>query len=1445
MMGQYVVVPHSEVPSGTAPVPANITATVALKPSGDLQGLVNALNDPNNPAFRHFLTINAVASGFGSTSYATAVDYFESYGLSVQPSAGLLTLSVSGSPAQMGAAFHTSFTAFAETYHSQGLWNPLYGDASAVANSTEYGAGFYANTAPLSLPSSLAGVVDGVSGLAGMTAQPQLVAPQFYGPGVNVTALAEAYNATHPGLLQATPYTSSITSDPTLTSIQGLAGANFTWYAGAPHSFDCSFFGIGCSSTQTLYPSTMHALSGAGNLWTGATTLDSQPDLGQGITIALIEVGCLDMGTVNQFSSQVWNNPSQPGTSLAARLTQIALNTPDGLYPNSNLADCVQNGQSIGWTTETALDAEFVSTMAPLAHIDIIGVPAPGYFSAFDVAYTLIAQDLSLSSTGGTCPAGALLPATSTGSASPGLYVVSGSTTGACSITITSNSYGAGEMYTAFSGSPMYITVEDTLLEELNAVGVTNFFASGDHSGASYAGANQAGAPAVSPGSTSVGGGQTTAESNGSAFPVTGTAVCSSSFYLWDFGGSLGSQCVPNYIAQPPSASICNVVCAAPQPVASATGLAGFTYWAYGGYVGGTNRGEVGGGFGQSILETQPWWQNGLDTYSTGAAMDPVVSFEAAFNETLYVCTVSSGCLWLSGYGGTSFATPTVAGEWALIEEQANVAYGTPAMGDINPLLYAAHNAQEAGVSSFAADPFVDMTDQGYSWMTAPVNEFNWHYTNLSFEQPYDVILPWWFNTLYNPAGPQWNYLQGLGLIQISVLDQELIGPTGLAGHSLTNPAFQVQLVTPGGLVPLPGETLTAGTSYTLEVVDTNGQPGVYNVAAYSGQSSQGAYGGGTVSSLQSNASGQFTYTPASGTPPGRADATTYGYFLVTSLVGTDWSFAQFAVAQPAAQGNLSLCVVDPSGICDTGVAEVTTLTTAITGDYNVFPRALVTLNGAPVGDAVVKETAVNVTSYQVLDPTLPLSSFAPGASLGQFITGSSGDSPFWTDTFTAELGGYLPTQVVKLTATYGGLVSNTVTVFVEPQTGSFNTSQLSLNSAGTAVVGTLFFNNMKDVNFVNVSIGSAPGQFVNVTYPPVFYDSNGSVWVSGVASGQIAVNLSAAGLAGPVELSLLASGTNDLTDMFCLEGGLYCQGTYSVQNPIVWADPIVFLPATLVASQTTRAVAGNDTFAWTGTAYPGATGTLELVSPGGSNELATGMSGSYTLDTASLMDGWYSVVFTEHAPGVTTTKTATFYTDNQAVADGTLIAQLNSELAADNVTIGSLSAAVASLQSGWAATNTTIAQLNSTLGALRGELSTAQETVAGLQSQLDQLNQTNAADQSMIVSLQGQLTTANATIASDVSQIGQLQSRLSTLQNDTGSKKTVAPVPWYTVGGGGIVLLAALTALGVAVGATGAHLMGRRRDRTVELPAKRPPDEPTAHASSTGAAPLAVTAVK
>ncbi len=1377
-LGTVSVVPEPQAYKSTA----LMTVTVTLTPSSSLSTLANELNDVGSPLYRHFLSAEALGSTYGNSAYASTVAYFESYGLAVQSSATALTLTVSGTVAEMSAAFHTSLSAFATEYQSTGVWNPSFGAKSGVAGTTEMGPTFYANLGPAQLPLGIASAVNGIAGLDGMTATPTLALPHGLYPGSAQAETGAENNSTPPppvpcqfGVFGECPQS--------LDGNQSIENSSFLWTNFSAQGLSCEYDEL-CGEYQFLFPSTMPDLTGADNLWSGAATIDSEPDTGQGVTIAVVEVGCAIPSDLSQFSQQVYGNPNQ----LPDRVTQIAVNTSGGYsltgIPNTNIDNCVLEGEYAGWTGETELDVEYASTMAPGAHIDVIAIPYPGYFSDFDTAYADIAQYLSLGSTGGVCPSTATLNGAN-------MYVVEGTTSGACGVTITSNSYGEGEEYEYFYGTPIYITAEDQELELLNSVGVTNFFASGD-SGGVYATVNDF-AAADSPGATSVGGAQITAVGDGSEFPITSNnfTYCDGFIeYLWN-----GTAYVPYCYGAIGQAYW-----------ASATGIGATAYWSYSEHIGGTYTGVVGGGFGQSFVETQPWWQNALDTYSTGEKIDPVIAGSAAFNMTIYV----DGS-WSLFWGGTSFATPITAGEWALVEEQANVAFGTPEMGDINPLLYAAHNAYEAG--AVASNPYTPM-GEGSGLDSAPVNSFTWYYYNLSIEVPSAPVQPIWFPSLGNPAGSGWNYLQGLGIPNVKLLDNDLFGQTGLAGHSIANPAFSLFVVTPGGPVPFTDPILTAGTAYTLEVLDGSGQPGVYDVAAYSGQSSAGAYGGGSLTTMTTGSDGKFTYTPTTGTPPGGDAATTYGYFLVTSVVGPspEWSFVDYAVQAPTPQGTLTLCVVDPYGNCDTADAETTMFTTTTVGDYNIFAQSDIWLNGLPVSGAVVTQVAV-VSQEGLIDPTLPPATYAPGATIGTTISDARGEATFWPAALgLAETNGSLYTQVYQLTATYDGLVSNTVTVFVEPQSGSFYTGDLTLNSAGTAVVGNLSFAGMKYASFVNISVGGGPGQFVNYTCPlpggaaqpantvllpgcTPFYDTNfgADVWESGVDNGLLPVNLDVSGLTGPIVVSELASGVNDVSFGYSeyFDGFYYNYTERSVQNPIVWQDPTVFLPATISQSASASGVTGTDTISWSGAAYTNAKGTelatgiLTLVSGAGSTVLATGISGTYALNTAALADGYYSVVFTESAPGAaTTTRSVVLYSDNEIVSLTASVAALNAQLSG--------------IEQNWATANASVAS----------ELSADTATIASLQAQLTQLQSTSQADQSQISQLQSDL-------ASDQAQITQLEQELA-------QKHTAAATPWYAVfgGAGGVALLGAVALAALVAG----FAVGRRRRAPI---VEQPPSSP------------------
>ncbi|HXW66475.1 MAG TPA: protease pro-enzyme activation domain-containing protein [Thermoplasmata archaeon] len=1522
---------------------AQVQIEVGLTPQKSLNSIETAISNPASTSYHDFLTPSEIASqaGVPASTYASIVAYFSSFGLTVETHPDLLSVSLSGTPAQLQKAFHTQVDSFALSYSNPDYYNPVFDKVTGEQEVTVGGQPFetpiwtsepytfYANVGDLSLPAGIAKYVDAVTGFGIQLAQPQVQAMYATSPG-ELTSSTQVFNTTNGSWSQT--YGDDWGEggyhyqDP--FSLNGNCAANYSW------------FYEGDEATQLFFPSTMPTLEGACTLFTGADTILSERDYGQGITIAVVEVGAVDPAQLAAFSALTFPSGTYPNgltTNLLDRLTYIDLGA-------SSLSEAIDQGADYGWYIETALDIEYAATMAPEAHIDLVSVPDPN-FSAFDEAYSFISANLVGKQ---VCD----IPSTDPVFGPVFVYGATSDSNGgsACQVSITSNSYGSGETYTTYFGSPMYVTYTSQLLEELSIQGVTSFFANGD-SGGVYAVVEDF-MPADSPTTISVGGGQMTADDQGVLFPNTNKYA-----FLEDFSEEFCYEyCCYSYEEG-------NWV-----EVAPVTSLYSYTYWAYPSYDG-TFSGEVGGGFGQSIESPQAWYQAGNGTYVDGARIDPTISNAAAFNESIYYNACGPTYFlpegWCEGpwnylYGGTSFATPISAGGWALIEEQVVQKYGAGSqyMGDIGPLLAETSNAWQAGATT--VNPWVPMTNMGVDngdigdW--APFNSFTWYYTNLSIEVPNSVDHPWFADSIFNPAIPPgwtdgkffggasvWNNLQGWGVWDLDVLDGLLVGATDSQHALITDPWF-VEVVTPTGLQDI--SELWCGETYTFEIVSTAALGNApFSVIAYSGTPEDGtAYGGGTTQVISVTGSPwTFEYTPLA--PPSSVSGPNalnnsgwhYGYFLTIQegsnpiLGGNAWNFQQFACnVQPV--GSLNLCISDVEDICQTSVAEETMFNTYdLEGEYNLQGQAnaLVTLTETdglttPVESASVVQTSV-VTDYYSQDPTLNPATYAPGVVIGNYLTDSKGTADIWDNAFIAEASCQTPatgldneygldtdgsqpvippvcleTQVYTITAYFNGLVSNTVTVYVEPQMGSFY-PQFSFSD--TTVTGFVEFAGMTNVQWVNVSVGGAPGEFDNVSFlpacawpgivsttgsdgltffpedpgnycatsgasvpptgdtpqqvcqtgdPSAFYNQEDWLCGSGVREGVIEIDL-ALPTSGPVTVSMVAVGWNDLSiNEGCFEEE--CFVFPDVQYGIYWSDPYTYVPSGLSLSAT-GTVTGIDTVSWHGSAFAGAVGTLSLVSGGTSQVLASyalspgdATSGTYALNTANLLDGSYSVVFTEKAPGaVASTNSVTIYAANQAADASALVAQLEAELSADATTIASLNAEVASLQASLSADNATIASLQSQVSSLQGQVSTlsgqlaaAQAQVTSLSAQISALQAQNSADAAQIAQLQSALAAAQATVSSDQTQIAQLQSTINTLQAELNQKKgTIAPA-WYdtSLGGGLIVGLIALAAI---VGVVGTYAV-MRRGRRVEEPSIQAPEQPAAapygFAPSSGSGP-------
>jgi subtilase family serine protease len=1221
-----------------APLPAQIQAMITLAPSSDMNPLLAEIQQPGSPMYDHFLTNQEVGQMFGPSPATIAMvqSYFESYGLTATVSPDGLSMSIHGPTADVTSAFHTSISMFQERYNSSGMWNPEFGPSSAKAGSSTY-VPYYANTQPIFLPQSIANVVSGVVGLDQARATPDLALPAGLAPG-NMSIAPVSPHATNP--------CSSFNYGTCMTDAQAFNDSygNFTWIGtNATDPFCVNYNLCDMGDYQMIMPQTMPALVGAHALWNGSATIGNLPDTGQNITVAVVEAGCMSPWTLQNFSAQLWGNANQ----VTSRFTQFALSGLDyaGTYgAQTTLSECIENGTVNEWSGETSLDIEYIAAMAPSAHIDLVGVPY-STFDEFDQAYQFIASNLS---TGLPCPSSFGSVATLVGIAND---------TGACSVTIDSNSYGTGEASIAFEGVPIYLTVENQLLNILSMEGITNFFATGDYSGGAAWGMVQADMPSVAPGAIAVGGGQLTAKApNGLAFENT-------SYYVpmcedWSAVG-----CEYNLTLN----------------VTPAAGIDSFSFWAYNPYGSYGSMysifdGYEGGGHGASETLATPWWENGNDTFTAGVKIEPEISNAAAFNMTFYAPDGYGpapyyGEGWSPLYGGTSFACPITAAEWALLEEQAQSAGKVSRFGDITALLFALHNAEEAGVSYASASMFEPM-GLGYDGFTsANWDSYSWYLFNLSDVQGSGTNLPPWGFSVVNPAGPLWNFLGGLGIIMAPNVTAAVLGTTNSL-PSVTNSHMSVVEIADGNEVPVT--ELNGGTTYEFAVVNSTSGALIPNVDiwAYSGGNNSGTYAGGATTLITSSG-GTFKYTPEYASNGLNANYTEYAYFkAAVAPIGPDsqWAFNAFAVIPPRATGDLVLQVATPLGSVSSGTAEVDSFTLLdMSGYYTFGSIAQVLYNGLPAPGAVVTQTSVSWNATFSGITTIPPSEYAPGTLVGTWISDTGGEVVYFTNGFSAEYPGTIPAQVFKLVASYDGLNSTPVTVFVEPQFGLFE-PHIAVNPSVTSVTGNLSFVNMKYLSWLNISTGGGPGQFENYsctnsggTYNTSFCNDQitGAGLESSLMSGMIPVSLSIPKTSSPLNptvVNMSASGNNTL-----LDGATYA---YMMTQPL-WSYQLVFpgrVPAPSVSLTTNPSPPPAVVSGTVGLSYGaswnilstnlnGAVGTLSEVWTGGGSVLLSGTqmvnngTSDYVWNSSLAPAGYVSILFSVVTPGgVYANASLTFY---------------------------------------------------------------------------------------------------------------------------------------------------------------------------------------------------------
>jgi subtilase family serine protease len=235
---------------------------------------------------------------------------------------------------------------------------------------------------------------------------------------------------------------------------------------------------------------------------------------------------------------------------------------------------------------------------------------------------------------------------------------------------IISNSWGNG----GEDGGPLYgpnwgnsLTMHDYFIL-LTARGASVIASSGDGGGFDASNGQLAGSwPATDPYVLSINGARTAAsDPAGAVMPRTGLQ----GYFNQSLGGGIVKN-VPFYID-------------------SAARMAYQSYW----YEPFTNYTltqlppQGSGGFGTSYWFNQSWWQHGIGVPNLGRSLGSGVAAEADYNQSIFFDGIMN---W--GWGGTSFACPTTAGELAIIEDYL-LAHGQSAyLGNANLAVYKVGNA--------------------------------------------------------------------------------------------------------------------------------------------------------------------------------------------------------------------------------------------------------------------------------------------------------------------------------------------------------------------------------------------------------------------------------------------------------------------------------------------------------------------------------------------------------------------------------------------------------------------------------------------------------------------------------------------------------------------------------------------------------------------------------
>jgi subtilase family serine protease len=212
------------------------------------------------------------------------------------------------------------------------------------------------------------------------------------------------------------------------------------------------------------------------------------------------------------------------------------------------------------------------------------------------------------------------------------------------------------------------------------------------------------------------------------------------------------------------------------------------------------------GGFGTSYWFTQPWYQHGINVPDVGRALGSSVAAEADFNETIFFDGVIE---W--GYGGTSFACPTTAGEIALIEDYLRDHGQSQYLGVGDYPVFDVANAWNNGNISLV--PYSDVTNGTSYWGNIGADH--------QYALPPGQVFPYSGdnasqNSTYGDTMKGYDFPTGWGSINVWNFAQDLLQLEQMPGSFITVNAST------NHYVPAEWGSLWTNATYTIHVNATS-----------------------------------------------------------------------------------------------------------------------------------------------------------------------------------------------------------------------------------------------------------------------------------------------------------------------------------------------------------------------------------------------------------------------------------------------------------------------------------------------------------------------------------------------------------------------------------------------------------------------------------------------